>query len=140
MLIAGPAPDPSFLNRISDACHGTESVEVRPGRIDDEDLVKLITDATAVVVPHTDLRNSGVLFMGLSLNRPVIVRASARATELAEEFGREWVVEVQDFRAATLKAAIDLPRSTSLTTPAGRSFQDFAERHRRIYHETSGRR
>ena len=63
--------------------------------VPDADLVSEITQSELVCLPYDELHNSGMLLVALSLNRPVLVPASATTTALAAEVGEGWIYQFE---------------------------------------------
>lgn len=59
--------------------------------VPDPELVREVTAAQIVVVPHAATNNSGTLLLALSLGRPVLVPDGAASEALAAEVGHAWV-------------------------------------------------
>lgn len=59
--------------------------------VSDEELVRRVTSAEAVILPYREVHNSGVALVALSLHRPIVVRRSAATEALQREVGKAWV-------------------------------------------------
>ena len=59
--------------------------------VDDETLVREVSEASLVVLPYVEMKNSGALLVAASLGRPALVPDSPINTELQDEFGHEWI-------------------------------------------------
>ena len=59
--------------------------------LSDAQLIAEITGSELVVLPYSDLYNSGAALLALSLARPILLPSSLAAVALQEEFGTEWV-------------------------------------------------
>jgi len=59
--------------------------------VDDDEMVREVREASLVVLPYLEMRNSGALLVAMSLKRPALVPASDVNRALADEFGHEWV-------------------------------------------------
>jgi beta-1,4-mannosyltransferase len=105
--------------------------------VDDDVLVEEIRRAQLVVLPYRGvMHNSGSLLAALSLDRPVLVPASATNAALAEEIGPGWVLQYQgDLTPEVLRDAIE--RTTDLP-PGGprlddRDWDEVGRRHADAY-------
>jgi beta-1,4-mannosyltransferase len=58
----------------------------------DAELANAIGAAELVVLPYSEMHNSGAALLALSLDRPVLVPRNAVTAALADEVGREWVL------------------------------------------------
>jgi beta-1,4-mannosyltransferase len=61
------------------------------GFVSDSQMVHEITSSQLVVLPYTEMHNSGVVLVALSLDRPVLVPRSPTNELLAREVGEEWL-------------------------------------------------
>lgn len=59
--------------------------------VDSQTLSDEIAEAELVVLPFSDMENSGSALLALSLDRPVLVPSSSASLRLAEEVGSHWV-------------------------------------------------
>ena len=91
MSIMGASADPDYTASIADLAARADNVNLVVGRVADQDLIDEVLAADAVLLTYRDLYNSGVVFLALSLGRPVIVRDGPAARELQREYGPEWV-------------------------------------------------
>jgi beta-1,4-mannosyltransferase len=91
LLAAGGGRDEGYIAELISLAGGADNVEVRHGQVPDEELIDLILEADAVVASYKDFYNSGVAFLALSLDRPVIVPDGPMTRELREEFGAAWI-------------------------------------------------
>jgi glycosyltransferase involved in cell wall biosynthesis len=67
------------------------SSDLRSTPVPDVDLEAAIDDSHAVVLPYTDILNSGSAFLALSRNRPIIAPRIGSLIELQATVGRDWV-------------------------------------------------
>jgi len=83
--------------------------------LDDPALVRAITEAELVVLPHPEMHNSGSALAALSLDRPVLVQDNPVNRDLQAEVGRGWVhlysgtLTGQDLEAALREVRINPP-------------------------------
>ncbi|MDH3046683.1 polysaccharide pyruvyl transferase family protein [Gordonia alkanivorans] len=59
--------------------------------VPDRQLVDEVLASSLVVLPYTEMNNSGCLLVALSLNRPVLVPRTKANEVIAQEAGAEWV-------------------------------------------------
>lgn len=86
------SPDPKSLGRdLEQRAVSDDRISVDLRYIEDEVLVEEITRSQLVVLPYTEMMNSGALLLALSLNRPVLVPANNVTKALALEVGPGWV-------------------------------------------------
>ncbi|CUR57641.1 hypothetical protein NOCA1130138 [metagenome] len=69
----------------------TQNIVMDLDFVDHADVPDLFAVSTLVVLPYTQIYNSGVLMLGLSLGRPVLVRESPATRIVAEAIGGDWV-------------------------------------------------
>lgn len=62
------------------------------GFLNDDDLVREITEAALIVLPYVHMHNSGTVLAALSLERPVLVPDNAVNRALSQEVGPGWVL------------------------------------------------
>lgn len=60
--------------------------------VEDETLVREISEAELVVLPYLEMHNSGALLVALSLGRPVLAPDSPANRAMVEEVGPEWLM------------------------------------------------
>jgi glycosyltransferase involved in cell wall biosynthesis len=72
LIVAGPPIDFPNLRLLRRRCEADPSITVRMKRIPETDLQLYFNAADAVVLPYTDILNSGALMLALSFGRPVI--------------------------------------------------------------------
>jgi beta-1,4-mannosyltransferase len=125
--IAGRAADDSFLNGLQEQVARDDRVSLEARFLDDEELVRFVTQAELVVLPYRYLVNSGVAVLSLSLNRPVLVPDSATARELLAETGAGWVSVFSGvIGAQDIEDAIGSVRSSPNDTAATLTSRDWA--------------
>ncbi len=104
--------------------------------VSDEEMVEEITAAECVVLPYSEMHNSGIALVALSLGRPVIVPDGCVNRALAEEVGDAWVLLFDgDFDAATIASArSQLARRSSVAPDLrGREWQKIAAEYARVF-------
>ena len=106
--------------------------------VPDSQLVDEVLASSLVVLPYTEMNNSGCLLVALSLNRPVLVPRSPANEILAREAGPEWI-QMYDgaLRAADLVTA-SAHASALLETGgspqfSGRDWSQVGRRHYDVY-------
>ena len=79
-----------------------------------------------IVLPYSDLLNSGVLFYGLSRFRPVVAPRRGSIPEVQGQVGDQWLCLFDgEFGPDALRDAIDWLRRTSRNEPPDLSQQDW---------------
>lgn len=109
-------PVPSMVTPVEEGLgryRGPVPVFANLAHVPDEEMVREVTAAEAVILPYRELHNSGIALVALSLDRPVIVPRSCVMSEISEEVGQGWVIEYEgDLSRESLAAAIDKLRAT----------------------------
>lgn len=88
--IAGK-PHAGQEERVRRAAEGDPRISLTLRLVDDAELVREVCEASLIVLPYREMRNSGALLVAASLGRPCLVPDSEVNAELAAELGTEWV-------------------------------------------------
>jgi beta-1,4-mannosyltransferase len=138
--IVGTPNPPSLGDEVAAAAQGLEGVDLRLEAVDDDEFVREVMAAEAVVMPYRYIVNSGVALAALSLNRPIIATDTDVTRDLREEVGHAWVHLIPEpITRAALAEAIDWLRTTRSerhdATPdlEARSWDRIGEQHRDAY-------
>jgi len=91
LSIMGGSLDADYTASITNLARGADNVNLVVGRVAEQELIDAVVAADALLVTYQDLYNSGIVFLALSLNRPVIVRDGQAARELQREYGPAWI-------------------------------------------------
>jgi glycosyltransferase involved in cell wall biosynthesis len=106
LVVAGDPLDPvEPLQRLAAELGVPDRVEWRLGYLPDEEIPRLMHEATLVVVPYRKIDSSGVLATALGHGRPAVVTDVGGLPDPIRDFGAGRVVPPEDARA--LAAAID---------------------------------
>jgi beta-1,4-mannosyltransferase len=128
--IAGRTSDRTLQELIETACEATSRLTARLEFMTDADMVEEVSAAEVVILPYPDMFNSGILFVALSVGRPVIARRSPVNEEIRNEVGPSWMFLFDDaLTAATLDAGVaDLRSRTRSARPSmpGRDWDSVA--------------
>ncbi len=138
------SPSPELRERISDLAEQHEDVSALLAFVDDDQLVAEITASTLVVLPYSEMHNSGAALVALSLDRPILVPRTPSNTALQQEVGEEWVLAYDgELTDAILTAAIERAgRRDPASRPRmeGRDWDEVGRQHRDVYREAITRR
>jgi len=97
----------------------------------DDVLVAEVCKAELVILPYTEMHNSGALLVTLSLNRPVLVPRTDTSEAIAKEVGPGWVFIFDGTLAASdISAALEVIRSSDrsvLPHLEGRDWENVGE-------------
>ncbi len=91
LTVLGSCPAAPLRTQVELAAAADPRVTVRLQHVADADLVAEIGAAELVVLPYTELHNSGAALLALSLDRPVLLPRGPVALDLAREVGPGWV-------------------------------------------------
>lgn len=95
LLLHGEVPDRTLAAEIAFMAGGDQRVRFTPIRVEENALQRNLKAADLVVLPYTNLLNSGAAMLGLSFDRPVLVPESGAMPDLQEAVGRDWVFTYQ---------------------------------------------
>lgn len=100
-------PHPEELRHITErACIDDPRVSAELRFIADDELAREVGESELVVLPYTEMHNSGSLLLALSLDRPVLVPETPVTSALSVEVGPGWVITYRgSLRPKTLAAA-----------------------------------
>ncbi len=91
LLIAGKASDLGLVGELRTAAEGDARVRLDLAFIAPEVVQVYLRAADLVVLPYTEILNSGSAILALSFARPVLVPSQGAMQELARDMGPEWV-------------------------------------------------
>ena len=92
LQIVGAPQTGEMAQQLKLAAAGDTRIEFVLRYASDMELAEAIQAAELVVLPYTEMHNSGAALLALSLNRPVLVPKNAVTTALADEVGSGWVL------------------------------------------------
>ncbi len=91
LLVAGQPADPALERAVHAATAGDGRVRLALSFLPGEDLQLYMNAADLVVLPYSEILNSGSAILGLSFDRPVLVPAKGALNELQDLVGPAWV-------------------------------------------------
>lgn len=133
LLICGKAPDPAYLAELRQIAFQAPNIRLEPGRVDDETLVKTIRASRSAIAAYPDLYNSGVVFLALTLERPVLVLSNPSAYRLRDEFGPGWVRVLDAVSAEAIYDALLIPTPPTPPDFGHRTWESIGESHRALF-------
>lgn len=135
LTVAGAASDDSYAKLLERASAPSDGrVVISRGRLSDRDLIFRILDSNVVFVPYDDLYNSGVIFLSLSVGRPVAIRAGEMADQLIREYGSTWIrTWTGVLSAASFEQIMDAPAPVELPHSAARDWSEVGQSHLKVY-------
>ena len=91
LLVGGQPLTAGLAEEIEAAAAGDPRIRLTLGHVPDEDVQRFMRAADLVVLPFTDITNSGSALLALSFDRPVLVPGLGAMGELQELVGADWV-------------------------------------------------
>lgn len=91
LQIAGRPNAPELKAEVETAAQGDSSVRLDLTQIPDSLVQRYFSAADLVILPFSDIFNSGSAILALSLNRPVLVPRWGAMSELEAAIGPDWV-------------------------------------------------
>lgn len=137
LRIVGEPRDTELKEIIQTACRESDKVSARLDFVPDDDLVREIYESEIVVLPYRKMHNSGIVFLALSLQRPVLVPENEVNTILASEVGPGWInTFAGDISLDQIHDAIAIAKKEaegSSPNLKGRDWPSVGEAHSRAY-------
>ncbi len=117
--IVGAVPSAQLARRLELAAGDDPRIDLTLRHASDQELATAIHAAQVVVLPYTEMHNSGAALLALSLNRPVLVPRNVVTIALANEVGAGWVLTYDGplSSAVLLDALMSSRRSRSVGSP-----------------------
>ncbi len=118
LLVAGAPHTPVLAREILAAAEKDPRIRLALEYVPEEEVQRYLRAADLVVLPFTEITNSGSAVLALSFDRPVLVPALGAMGELQALTGEEWVATYQreltpDVLARALDWAVQRPRGTA---------------------------
>ncbi|RFA13011.1 glycosyl transferase [Subtercola boreus] len=104
LQVSGRPSTPELADDLRRRAAGDERIGLTLQFLDDAELVQTVSRASLVVLPYTEMHNSGGALTALSLNRPVLLPANPVNQRLAAEVGFGWVHQYTGELTATVLA------------------------------------
>lgn len=144
LTVAGECRSPAYSQELHDLAQRDERITLRTESIPACEVADLICSHSLVVVPYSQLGNSGVLLLALSMGRPVLVPAGPIANELKEEVGADWIhtYPAEEGRAALrrgLRHALRAGIPDGSPDLSGRDWSQAGRRYVEVYRRALGR-
>lgn len=111
LVIAGSTgPRAELRARIEKLASGRDDMRLDLRFIPDDTLHDYLAACDCVVLPYTDILNSGSALLALSADRPVIAPAIGGLLDIGEQVGRQWLRGYAGtFEAGRLREAMEQP-------------------------------
>jgi glycosyltransferase involved in cell wall biosynthesis len=91
LLIAGRPRNAALVQELRELAGSSSSIQLFLDFVDAADVQKFLGAADLVVLPYTNILNSGCAILALSFNRPVLLPALGAMADLREMVGSDWV-------------------------------------------------
>lgn len=135
LRVVGRASD-ALASSLQAAAVGDRRISFGFGFVSDEEMVRELTSAQLVVLPYTEMHNSGVVLVALSLDRPVLVPRTPANERLSREVGERWLLMFDGpLGAHRLREALEATASLPDERPAldGRDWTTVASSYAAAY-------
>lgn len=114
LLVAGAPRTPALAEDVRAAAGGDPRVRLTLEHVPEQDVQRYLRAADLVVLPFTEVTNSGSAMLGLSFDRRVLVPHRGTMGELRETFGTDWVFTYEgeltpDVLAGAIEWAVHRP-------------------------------
>jgi glycosyltransferase involved in cell wall biosynthesis len=118
LLIAGSPLEAALREELSAAARGDARVRLDLRFLSNAELEVYISAADLVVLPYSEVLNSGSAILALSLNRPVLVPRLGAFEELRSSVGEDWIWTYEGALTASelehaLQWAVSSPRASA---------------------------
>jgi beta-1,4-mannosyltransferase len=118
LLVGGRPLQDAFAADVHRAAGGDPRVRLTLRHVPDEDVQRYLRAADLVVLPFTDITNSGSALLALSFDRPVLLPRRGAMAELQALIGADWVYTYDgELTPAVLEEAIARARRRHGETP-----------------------
>jgi glycosyltransferase involved in cell wall biosynthesis len=112
LVIAGEPRDPELADELTRAISGCRQIRVVADFIQDGELQRFLRASDLVILPYTEILNSGAAILALSFDRPVLVPAKGAMADLRDSVGKDWVMTYDgSLSTGALRAAVTWART-----------------------------
>ena len=135
--VAGSVADERLAEAIRAAAGGDERISILLRFLTSGELAREIGQAQLVALPYSQMHNSGVALLALSLGRPVLVPDNEVNRLLRDEVGAAWVCRYDgELTGAAIERALEVSGAQADAGEpnlARRSWAETGEAHLRVY-------
>jgi glycosyltransferase involved in cell wall biosynthesis len=115
LIVAGESREDELTKQIETAAAQDRRIRLHLENVSDGSLQVFLNAANLVIIPYSNLLNSGTVFLSLSFGRPVLVPRVGSMTELESTFGPEWIrAYTEPLTANVLRTACWDPPASSV--------------------------
>lgn len=108
LIVTGACPDPDLRAEVEHEAAADPRVQLFLSAVEDARVSAFMLAADLVVLPFSQVLNSGSVMLGLSFSRPVLAPMTGALPELARQVGSEWLMLFDDeLEAEHLRVALD---------------------------------
>jgi len=119
LVVAGQPMNEALARQVQQVAHQDPRIQLHLDFIDNDRLQVFFNAANLVVLPFSQIANSGSALLALSYNRPILVPALGALQELQTQVGTPWVQTYSpDLRASDLQRALHWAVATPRPTQA----------------------
>lgn len=140
LVVAGRPSSSVLIDDLTAAAAGDPRISIDFHFLDTAALVRHVGMAELIVLPHTDMHNSGSAIAALSLNRPVLMQNNEVNRWLRSEVGAGWIYLYDgQITADVLSLAVDGLRQhppEGVPNLSARDWETAAMRHVTLYRES----
>lgn len=122
--IGGRAWSEALATQIEQSADRCDQIRLTLRELDDSELISILSAAEVAVLPYTQLYNSGVVFLALTIGVPLLLPRTPATTQLQAEFSEAWI---QLFDAPLTPDAL-IAAHSALTCANDRALPDLAGR------------
>jgi glycosyltransferase involved in cell wall biosynthesis len=114
LCVAGKPHTPELAREIEMAADGDPRIRMNLGFIPDDDVQVYLRAADLVVLPFSEILNSGSALLALSFDCPILIPRKGAMQELEARVGKDWVRTYEgDLTVQTLDEALRWARETA---------------------------
>lgn len=118
LLVAGDATE-SMMRELENAAVPGPNVRLCFGFVDRNDIQKYLRAADLVILPYTEILNSGSAILALSFDRPILVPDRGALAELRSFVGPDWVNLYEgELSPGTIRAAVHWTKARQIQPDA----------------------
>ena len=91
LIVAGRSADEELRQEVAAAADGHPRILLDDRWLSDDELDTRVLAADAIVLPYSEVHNSGVVVLALGLGRPVAIAVAGSLVSIADQVGPDWV-------------------------------------------------
>ena len=91
LIVAGRSIDDDLKREVAAAADGHPRILLEDRWLSEHELDTRVLAADAVVLPYSEVHNSGVVVLALGLGRPVAIAVTGSIVSIADHVGPDWI-------------------------------------------------